>query len=65
MLISTLKELASDGIVVRTDFREVPPRVEYSLTEFGLELSVALLPLDTWGDTHLRRISRTTKRDAR
>ena len=64
MLISTLKELASDGIVVRTDFREVPPRVEYSLTEFGLELSVALLPLDTWGDTHLRRISRTTKRDA-
>ena len=64
MLISTLKELASDGIVVRTDFREVPPRVEYSLTEFGLELSMALLPLDTWGDTHLRRISRTTKRHA-
>jgi DNA-binding HxlR family transcriptional regulator len=58
------KELACDGIVVRTDFREVPPRVEYSLTEFGLELSMALLPLHTWGDTHLRRISRTTKRHA-
>ena len=64
MLISALKELASDGIVVRTDFREVPPRVEYSLTEFGLELSMALLPLHSWGDTHMRRISRTTKRHA-
>ena len=64
MLISALKQLASDGIVVRTDFREVPPRVEYSLTEFGLELSMALLPLDTWGHTHMRRISRTTKRHA-
>jgi DNA-binding HxlR family transcriptional regulator len=64
MLISALKQLASDGIVVRTDFREVPPRVEYSLTEFGLELSMALLPLDTWGHTHMRRISCTTKRHA-
>jgi DNA-binding HxlR family transcriptional regulator len=58
MLISTLKELGLDGIVVRTDFREVPPRVEYSLTEFGLELSRALLPLGQWGSTHTRRISR-------
>jgi DNA-binding HxlR family transcriptional regulator len=58
MLIATLKELASDGIVVRTDFREVPPRVEYSLTECGLELSNALLPLSQWGSTHMRRISR-------
>jgi DNA-binding HxlR family transcriptional regulator len=64
MLISALKQLASDGIVVRTDFREVPPRVEYSLTEFGLELSMALLPLDTWGHTHMRRISCTTTRHA-
>jgi DNA-binding HxlR family transcriptional regulator len=64
MLISALKDLASDGIVVRTDFREVPPRVEYSLTEFGVELSMALLPLHVWGNTHLRRISRATKRHA-
>src|ERR1700752_1285564 len=50
-LIAALKGLASDGIVVRTDFREIPPRVEYSLTEFGLELSMALLPLAVWGET--------------
>jgi|SRR5271163_1634 len=65
MLISTLKQLAAGGIVVRTDFREVPPRVEYSLTEFGLELSEALLPLAQWGSTHLPRISPTTRRHAR
>ena len=63
-LIAALKGLASDGIVVRTDFREIPPRVEYSLTEFGLELSRALLPLDSWGSTSMRRISALPRRTA-
>ena len=58
MLISTLRELQADGIVVRTDFREVPPRVQYSLTEFGFELSRAVEPLCEWGTTHMLRISK-------
>src|ERR1700739_1629544 len=63
-LIAALKGLASDGIVVRNDFRDISPRVENSLTEFGLELSRALLPLDSWGSTSMRRISALPRRTA-
>ena len=38
MLIQQLREMEADGIVARKDFREIPPRVEYSLTEFGVSL---------------------------
>src|ERR1700733_12824758 len=36
MLIQQLREMQGDGIVDREDFREIPPRVEYSLTTFGV-----------------------------
>jgi DNA-binding HxlR family transcriptional regulator len=50
VLIQHLKELEADGLVVRTDFGEVPPRVEYSLTPFGESLVKALAPLCGWGE---------------
>jgi len=56
MLIQSLKEMERDGIVLRQDFKEVPPRVEYSLTEFGRSLCDALLPLCLWGEQHMKRI---------
>ena len=56
MLIQELKELELDGIVFRKDFREVPPRVEYSLTAFGRTLAEASRPLCEWGNRHMRRI---------
>lgn len=56
MLIQELKEMELDGIVKRTDFHEVPPRVEYSLTRFGVELQEVLRPLCDWGTKHMRRI---------
>lgn len=59
MLIQQLRELATDGIVVREDFREIPPRVEYSLTEFGVSLGEALKPLCDWGRHHMERIARS------
>ncbi|KAF0093026.1 MAG: HxlR family transcriptional regulator [Puniceicoccaceae bacterium 5H] len=49
MLIQQLKELESDGIVSRKDYKEIPPRVEYSLTPLGLTLAEALRPLCDWG----------------
>jgi DNA-binding HxlR family transcriptional regulator len=49
MLIQQLRELESDGIVARRDFRELPPKVEYSLTDFGQGLATALAPLCAWG----------------
>ncbi|WP_165220656.1 winged helix-turn-helix transcriptional regulator [Aquisphaera insulae] len=56
MLIQQLREMEADGIVSRTDFREIPPRVEYALTEFGVSLAEALRPLCEWGTAHVARI---------
>ncbi|AZM57860.1 transcriptional regulator [Streptomyces sp. WAC 01529] len=56
MLIQQLRELESDGIVHREVYREVPPKVEYSLTDLGQSLNAALLPLGLWGDTHMAQI---------
>src|SRR5580692_7048008 len=49
VLIQQLKELQADGIVSRLDYREIPPKVEYSLTAFGRTLARALAPLCEWG----------------
>jgi DNA-binding HxlR family transcriptional regulator len=49
VLIQQLKELQADGIVNRLDYREIPPKVEYSLTAFGRTLAKALAPLCEWG----------------
>jgi len=57
MLIQHLKEMQSDGIVTRKDYREVPPRVEYAMTPFGLSLCEALAPLCAWGQQHMERIT--------
>lgn len=48
MLASTLRTLEADGIVVRTAYPEVPPRVEYALTERGTQLMMRMMPLMEW-----------------
>ncbi|TCC53975.1 transcriptional regulator [Kribbella capetownensis] len=53
MLIQQLRELESRDIVHREVFHQVPPKVEYSLTDLGRSLNVALAPLDAWGADHL------------
>lgn len=58
MLIQQLREMEADGIVARKDYREVPPRVEYSLTRFGVSLRDAVRPLCAWGDEHMKRIAK-------
>jgi DNA-binding HxlR family transcriptional regulator len=49
VLIQQLKELHADGIIDRVDFGEIPPKVEYSVTDFGRTLGKALVPLCEWG----------------
>lgn len=49
MLIRQLKELASDGLVWREVYKEVPPKVEYSLTDLGRTLIPILNELREWG----------------
>lgn len=62
MLIQHLKEMAADEIVTRKDFREVPPRVEYAMTPFGVSLLAALTPLCEWGQEHTERIAAVQRR---
>lgn len=52
MLALQLRELERDGLVLRTVYAEVPPRVEYELTVIGNELIPACLELDKWGAKH-------------
>jgi len=49
MLTQSLKELEASGIVQRQQYMEIPPRVEYSLTDNGQELVLALRALADWG----------------
>ena len=48
MLTRTLRHLERDGLVIRHDFDEVVPHVEYSLSDAGLELLIRMVPLWTW-----------------
>lgn len=50
MLVKELKQLEENGIVSRKVYAEVPPRVEYSLTEKGIALKTVLVEMKNWGD---------------
>ena len=53
MLTQTLRGLERDGLVTRTVYAEVPPRVEYDLTELGQSLLDAVQGLTDWATTHM------------
>lgn len=52
VLTAQLRELAADGLVLRTVFAEVPPRVEYRLTPLGHSLEPVLMAIEAWGKEH-------------
>jgi len=49
VLTEQLKELEEDGLILREQFKEIPPRVEYSLTDLGRSLSPVINELEKWG----------------
>jgi DNA-binding HxlR family transcriptional regulator len=59
MLTQQLRQLERDGIVSRTVFRQVPPRVEYSLTAYGRTLRPVMMELCLWGKRHRARAAKT------
>lgn len=53
MLTQSLRELEADNLVHRKVFHEVPPKVEYSLTDVGLELIPFITHLKEWGEKQM------------
>ena len=56
MLIQQLRELVAAGVLYRHDHQQVPPKVDYAVTPFGLTLVQALVPLCVWGTEHRARV---------
>lgn len=54
MLSQSLKELEAFGMVYRKQYNEIPPRVEYTLTEIGKSIVPTLETLAEWGETHMK-----------
>lgn len=59
MLSQTLRSLTRDGLITRTAYAEVPPRVEYELTPLGRSLSDTVTHLVSWVRTHQAEIVRS------
>ncbi len=53
MLIQSLRELETDGLILRRAYPEIPPRVEYALSKKGRSLAPIICALNTWGKKHL------------
>ena len=56
MLTQTLRQMERDGLVTRTIFPVVPPRVEYALTDLGMGLGAAFCGVWLWAEANLPRI---------
>ena len=57
MLTKQLRELETHQLVTRTIYPEVPPRVEYSITEYGQSLEPVIQHLHSWGTWHLKQLN--------
>jgi DNA-binding HxlR family transcriptional regulator len=61
-LTHTLRTLERDGLIARRVFAEVPPRVEYSLTRLGWEMTTVLMNVYEWAATHMPAVEEARSR---
>jgi len=59
VLTDNLRALETDGIVIRTDYQEMPPRVEYSLSPMGETLRPILDTMQSWGEQYKKAMEET------
>ena len=57
VLTQTLRRIERDGLITREVFAEVPPRVEYTITDLGRSLAAPIAVLGDWAETHLPEIA--------
>jgi DNA-binding HxlR family transcriptional regulator len=56
MLTQQLRELEDDGVINRIVHHQIPPKVEYELSEYGMSLQSILDSLCAWGEKHITRV---------
>jgi DNA-binding HxlR family transcriptional regulator len=56
MLTQQLRELEDDGVINRISYNQVPPKVEYELSEYGRSLQSILDSLCAWGELHITKV---------
>ena len=61
-LTDALRSMEADGIVIRTAYPEVPPRVEYSLTEQGESMRQIIKSMESWGTAYKERMQEQRRR---
>ena len=61
VLTDSLRAMETDGIVIRTVFAEVPPRVEYSLSDLGMSMKPILDSLANWGTDYRKQVCSSEK----
>lgn len=61
MLTNQLRELEQDGLILRTVYAQVPPKVEYSLSPLGRSLEPVLASLKAWGDANIGLFAKPDK----
>lgn len=62
VLTQTLRAMERDGLLTRTVFAQVPPRVDYTLTDLGRSLAAPLAVLTDWAETHVGAIVASRER---
>jgi len=59
-----LKMLENEGLIIRTEYAQIPPKVEYSLSEIGEKFKLVLSSLEVWGNDYIKYLmERDTKQD--
>jgi DNA-binding HxlR family transcriptional regulator len=56
VLTDSLRSMEADGIITRTIYPEVPPKVEYALSELGESMRPILISMETWGKSYKKKI---------
>jgi DNA-binding HxlR family transcriptional regulator len=52
-----LKTLEDEGLIVRTEYRQIPPKVEYRLSEIGEKFKIVLSSLEIWGNEYIEYLN--------